>query len=101
MPRDGFKYLATTKRKPYNTLKTNRPHFCIAASIAGVSIPEVLSGLGDSLAVEADDDAAQFLITVGNIEVDLSHSINIHYSRLARLSRTLCVIFGPLVASLA
>jgi hypothetical protein len=38
-------------------------------------IPEVLSGLGDGLAVEADSDAAELLIAVGDIEVDLSHQL--------------------------
>lgn len=33
--------------------------------------PEVLGGLGDSLSVEAEDDAAQWLIAVGDVEVDL------------------------------
>ena len=32
---------------------------------------EVLSGLGYGLAVETDGDAAEFLIAVGDIEIDL------------------------------
>jgi hypothetical protein len=36
-----------------------------------LGVPEVLRGLGNSLAVEADDDAAELLITVGDVEVDL------------------------------
>ena len=39
--------------------------------INGVIVPEVLSGLRDSLAVEADGDAAELLIAVGDVEVDL------------------------------
>jgi hypothetical protein len=37
----------------------------------GFIIPEVLSGLGDSLAVKADDNASKLLIAVRNVEVDL------------------------------
>jgi hypothetical protein len=36
-----------------------------------VYVPEVLCGLGDGLAIEANHDAAQLLIAVGDIEVDL------------------------------
>jgi hypothetical protein len=36
---------------------------------------EVLSGLGNGLAVEADGDAAELLIAVGDVEVDLSHQL--------------------------
>jgi len=34
-------------------------------------VPEVLSGFGDGLAIEADDDAAKLIIAVSDIEVDL------------------------------
>jgi hypothetical protein len=43
----------------------------VRKTIKSKGVPEVLSGLGDGLAVEADDDAAELLITVGNVEVDL------------------------------
>jgi hypothetical protein len=38
-------------------------------------VPEVLSGLGDGLAIKADDDATEFLIAVSNIKVNLFHSL--------------------------
>jgi hypothetical protein len=41
------------------------------ALLAGGKSTEVLSGLGDSLAVEADHNAAKLLIAVGDVEVDL------------------------------
>jgi hypothetical protein len=34
-------------------------------------VPEVLGGLGDSLAVKANDNAAELLIAVFNVEEDL------------------------------
>jgi hypothetical protein len=37
-----------------------------------VFVPEVLSGLGDSLAVEANDNAAKLLIAMSDVEVNLS-----------------------------
>jgi hypothetical protein len=42
----------------------------------GVSVPEVLSGLGDSLSVKANDNTAHLLIAVSNIEVDLKITLN-------------------------
>ena len=36
-----------------------------------VTVPEVLSGLGDGLSVKANHDAAELLITVSDVEVDL------------------------------
>jgi hypothetical protein len=70
-------------------------------------VPEVLSGLGDSLAVEADGDAAKLLIAVGNVEVDLLNQLAITYLKYASMQHrdmfecihTLWVILGPLVAS--
>jgi len=47
-----------------------------------VTVPEVLSGLGDGLAVKANHDAAELLITVGDVEVDL-------YSELACVIRSI------------
>ena len=41
------------------------------ALLAGSKGTEVLSGLGDSLAVETNGDAAELLIAVGDVEVDL------------------------------
>lgn len=37
------------------------------------SIPEVLSGLGNRLAIETDDDAAHRLIAVSDVEEHLGH----------------------------
>ena len=37
---------------------------------------EVLSGLGDCLPIETNHDSAQFLIAMGNIEIDLTSSVN-------------------------
>jgi len=37
-------------------------------------VPEVLSGLGDSLAVETDSNTTELFIAVGDIEVNLSHT---------------------------
>jgi hypothetical protein len=34
-------------------------------------LPEILSSLGDSLAVEADNNLSQFLITVLDVEINL------------------------------
>jgi hypothetical protein len=45
------------------------------AESSGAIVPEVLSGLGDSLAVEANDNATEFLIAMGDIEVDLTHQL--------------------------
>ena len=45
------------------------------ALLAGSKGTEVLSGLGDGLAVEADRDAAELLIAVSNVEVDLYLSV--------------------------
>lgn len=41
------------------------------ALLASSKGTEVLSGLGDGLPVEADGDAAELLIAVGDVEVDL------------------------------
>jgi hypothetical protein len=41
-------------------------------SSCGLFIPEVLGGLGNSLAVEANDYTSKFFIAVGDVEVDLS-----------------------------
>ena len=41
------------------------------ALLAGSKSAEVLSGLGDGLAVETDHNAAKLLIAVGDVEVDL------------------------------
>ncbi len=41
------------------------------ALLASSQSAEVLSGLGDSLAIETDRDAAELLIAVGDVEVDL------------------------------
>lgn len=41
------------------------------ALLAGSKGTEILSGLGDGLAVEANGDTAEFFIAVGDIEVDL------------------------------
>ena len=41
------------------------------ALLAGGQSAEVLRGLGDGLAIEAHDDAAEGLIAVGDVEVDL------------------------------
>ena len=41
------------------------------ALLAGSKSTEVLSGLGDGLAVETDHNAAKLLIAVGDVEVDL------------------------------
>jgi hypothetical protein len=41
------------------------------ALLAGSKGTEVLSGLGDGLAVETDGDAAELFIAVGDVEVDL------------------------------
>jgi hypothetical protein len=39
----------------------------------GNIVPEVLSGLGDSLAIKADDNATELLVTMSDIEVNLRH----------------------------
>ena len=41
------------------------------ALLAGGKSTEVLSGLGDGLAVETDGDATELFIAVGDVEVDL------------------------------
>ena len=41
------------------------------ALLASGESAEVLSGLGDGLAIEADDDAAEGLVALLNVEVDL------------------------------
>jgi len=42
------------------------------ALLAGSKGTEVLGGLGDGLAIETNCDAAELLIAVGDVEVDLS-----------------------------
>lgn len=37
---------------------------------------EVLSSLGDCLPIETNDDSAQFLIPMCNIEIDLTAAVN-------------------------
>ena len=44
------------------------------ALLAGSKGTEVLSSLGNGLAVETDGDAAELLIAVGDVEVDLVSS---------------------------
>jgi hypothetical protein len=41
----------------------------------GVFVPEVLSGLGDSLAVKSNDNTTKLLIAMRNVKVDLSQSL--------------------------
>jgi hypothetical protein len=48
----------------------------------GMSVPEVLSSLGDGLAVEADYDTAKLLIAVGDVEVDLEVLLAICHTKL-------------------
>jgi hypothetical protein len=45
--------------------------FVAEALLAGSKGTEVLSGLGDGLAVETNCNAAELLIAVCNVEVDL------------------------------
>lgn len=45
------------------------------ALLAGSEGTEVLSSLGDGLAIETNRDAAELLIAVGDIEVDLLLSV--------------------------
>ncbi len=60
---------------------------------------EVLGSLGDRFPIETDDDSAQFLIPVSDIEVDLRTAVNRPASRgEIRWNATLLVIFGPLAA---
>jgi hypothetical protein len=71
--------------------------------VGGLIVPEVLSGLRDSLAVETDGDAAKLLIAVGDVEVDLRNQLattNLKYGTSGyKYVHTLWVILGPLVAS--
>jgi|SRR5690242_11783256 len=54
------------------------------ALLAGSEGTEVLSGLGDGLAVEANGDTAEFFIAVGDIEVDLL--LLVHCDRMRSIS---------------
>jgi hypothetical protein len=65
-----------------------------------VIVPEVLSGLRNSLAVETDDNAAEVLIAMGDIEVDLrTHQQPQQLHAAITQAHTLWVILGPFVAS--
>lgn len=61
-------------------------------------VPEVLSGLRNSLAVKADNDTSKLLIAVGDVKVHLGYD-QYAISSPTRAIHTLWVIFGPLVAS--
>ncbi len=60
---------------------------------------EVLGGLGHRLPIETNHDSAQFLITMCDIEIDLTVAVNqAATSGRDGLNSTLFVIFGPLAA---
>ncbi len=60
---------------------------------------EVLGGLGDRLPIETNHDSAQLLITMCDIEIDLTVAVNQAATPGGdRLNSTLFVIFGPLAA---
>jgi hypothetical protein len=61
-------------------------------------IPEVLRSLGNGLAIESNGNTTKLLIAMGDIEVDL-YNMLIHAPAHLRIVPTLCVIFGPLLAS--
>ena len=60
---------------------------------------EVLGGLGNCLPIETNDDSAQVLIPVCDIEIDLRVAVNQTATPGGDgLNSTLLVIFGPLAA---
>jgi hypothetical protein len=66
----------------------------------GLIVPKVLGGLGNSLAVETNDNAAEIFIAVGDIEVDLNtHKQPLQLHAAMMQAHTLWVILGPFVAS--
>lgn len=66
---------------------------------AGSIVPEVLSGLGDGLAVQTNDDTAELLIAVGDVEEDLANWLaGMQWTR-REVVHTLWVILGPFAAS--